>query len=190
MKNFMLFLTVLLTSCPAQQNSPIAPDCEAITAHVEQQNSPAPNCQRLIAAFERGRARVARVWPEALGIKVSDFYFYRPEIFFLPEKPYPLFRSGLPEGSPNEFIRGLTSPQIPTLIQYSYEEIVEHEATHAIMFHIHPELMRDPQVVAREPGTADPATPMLAVWQIMCHGTSDDPMMGTDGCSQPYQEVK
>src|ERR1051326_5390691 len=60
--------------------------CADISAHAE---GDAPDCQQLVAAFDRGRKRVLRLYPQAESVKMSAVAFYRPTRYWtgLPCQP-------------------------------------------------------------------------------------------------------
>jgi len=186
---FILSLCLFLTACAAQHaklSLPAVPatqyDCVAITAHAE---GATPDCQAIVAAFERGRARVVKLYPAASQVKLEDIFFYRPHLVYVDDKPYPLFDSLNGLGPGEQLVRGLTSADGPVLIQYAYEDIVEHEAVHALMRLVAGAVLRSPEAI--EASTPDQQAEYL--WMESCHGTSDD-QYGEPGniasCILPY----
>lgn len=157
----LLAVLLLLTSCAksvkTEPPSPVsdlgaaglqlmeheATTCERITAH----DSPdEPECQRVYAAWLRGKQRVEAVYPEAANIKMGMVDFLKPQTESSPSgKPYPVIRGFDVRG----FMSVLGGPP---LIAYSYEEVIEHETVHALGFLVG-----------------------AATYRNFCHGTPDDP---------------
>ncbi len=163
--------------------------CVALTGHAD---GGEPDCQKIVEAWQRGRARVAAIWPAAANIKMSQATFFRPKLYRVPEKPYPLIADGIDPltGEVTEYVRGLTYEASPggPMIVYSYPEVIEHESTHTIVYLLVGYKPRDAAAVSDQTlGYTHQSWPYF--FDITCHGTIDDPF-GEPGsavsCSLPY----
>ena len=147
-----------------------ATTCAELTAHANGEE--APDCTRMIAAFERGRRRVMTVYAEAHTVKMGSMFFFKPKTFRFPEKDWPLINIGTV--AEPFYVGAVTSAEGPALIQYAYEEAIEHEATHAIVRLLDPTRLRTPEAMAADPAN-DGRGDVRYFFQITCHGTIDDP---------------
>lgn len=141
--------------------------CADITAHDEQ--SPVPDCRRIYDAWLLGRARVVKVYPQAAAVTMAQVWFYRPKLYWVTEKPYPLISLS---GDGMNLVRGVTSPAGPVQISFSYPEVIQHEATHAIIRIVDGGKLRTPEAI-NAPQDADQSGATL-LFQVSCHSTSDD----------------
>lgn len=150
-----------------------------------------PNCEAMVAAWERGRVRVISEIPEAANAKMSVFWLYRPELVYHPSKPYPLIYDFLnPDGTPHEYKRGNFSADIVPQITYSYEAVVEHEVVHALTWLYAGQRVRTDEAIAADQGGVYVPPGQPYYWyMITCHGTPDDPF-GEPGnrlsCAEPW----
>lgn len=154
-----------------------------------------PDCERVIDAWLRAkqRLRAHKVYSVELIDKVhaSDVFFYRPRLHYLSEYKWPVIDTSQ-DSSTRAFARGTTNTNGPVLIQYSYEEVIEHEATHAIGRLIDPTGKRLQFAIAQDQNMrviGGIQFPMIYKWQILCHNTIDDvagdgpiPSGERDGC--------
>ncbi len=214
MKTLLLISLLLLAGCGGGSSSPSpvstqpvntetfddmlyrteGATCSIVTSH--NAASPAPDCKLNYDSFVAGRNRVARKYPQALNVKMSQVTFYEPKLYWAESDNcslYPCFDrlGGL---SPNPiYDRGSTDAPLGTpYITYAYSEVIEHEATHAIMLILFPNLLRDPADIAVDPGESTyDGPPLDHIFQITCHNTPDDfagdgPAGNRAGCSKPY----
>lgn len=156
-----------------------------------QSGSPA-DCKRLVEAWTRGRSRVAAIYPEAANVRMSAFWFYRPELVSHESKPYPLIYDYLnPDGTPHEYWRGFFYSDFTPQIVYSYEEVVEHEAVHAIAWAVAGQRVRTAADITADTGGVYVQAGLPFPWYLItCHGTPDDPFgePGNRGsCMQPFE---
>ncbi len=142
-------------------------DCAAVTAH--DTGAPVPDCVKLHDAFARGRALVAAKYPEAVNVKMGPVNFWQTQLMWNAGEAFPRMKGN---GAMAQTITWAST------IQYAFEESVEHEAVHWIMFQIRPDLMRTAEAIAKD---ADQAG-FDRIYQITCHLTSDDPF-GIPGTS-------
>lgn len=163
-------------------------NCTILTTHME---GDAPDCHRIYEAWVRGRSRVARVNPEAARIRMDAVSFFRPTLYWVPEKPYPLIADYILPGEtePHDYYRGFMYPYGGLQITYSYEEVIEHEAVHAILFLLFGHQRRTDEMIEAESGGYVPAADEL--YMIGCHSTSDDlwgdgPPGNETACQLPY----
>jgi len=150
-----------------------------------------PSCERIVAAWERGKARVAALYPAAANVRMSAFWFYRPELVYHESKPYPLIYDYLnPDGTPHEYKRGDFSTAVVPQMLFSYPEVVEHEAVHALTWLLDGQRIRTPEAIAADQGGVTVFGLPYYWYLITCHGTPDDPFgePGNRGsCTQPYE---
>lgn len=158
--------------------------CEQITYH---DYGETPDCRRIVEAWTRGRNRVTAIYPQAREIRMVSVTFYRPKLIQVPERPYPLIADAL--GTP----RGVTYVQGGVMIVYAYEEVIEHEATHAVVFLLDGLKVREPARIAEDLGgyhETDFRFVPFYFYLITCHGTPDDPF-GEPGnrasCVEPFR---
>jgi hypothetical protein len=153
--------------------------CADITGHAD---GPEPSCARIVDAFGRGRNRVAAVYDQARDIHMDAIVFLRPALLWPEDKPYPVIANWT--GTP----RGVFVVEPPQLILYAYENCVEHEVVHFLMYRLFPDRMRTAEAIAADPGSAFDVLDKL--YMVQCHGTSDD-LFGEPGnrgsCALPYQ---
>ena len=136
--------------------------CDDITSHG---STAPPDCRRIYEAWDRGRERVSIVYPEALTLTMGSVWFYQPPTQPSPSgKPYPVFV--------DQDIRGRTITDGFLQINYSYEEVVEHETVHALVFIL--DGLKRRTESARQASAIDQRTQEF-LWEIACHGTPDDP---------------
>jgi hypothetical protein len=158
--------------------------CAQITYH---DYGDAPDCQRIYEAWVRGRNRVSRIYPLASEMRMSGVSFYRPRLMQVPEREYPLL-ADVP-GNP----RGVTYISGGLQIVYSYEEIVEHEAVHALVFLVDGLKVREAQMAEQDMGGYQPGDFQhlpFYFYLVACHGTPDDPFgeSGNRGsCVDPFR---
>ena len=163
-------------------------NCADITYH---DYEPAPDCRQVYEACVRGRNRVARLFPEAMSIRLSMVNLTRPELFWIDEKPYPLIKSGKPVGDPGYYERGRTIDIGGMWIFYAYPQVLEHEWGHAAGLMYGRARTRTPEAIAADDGGFDPAPSPFPWAYIFCHNTPDDPLgdgpaRNRGGCVAPY----
>lgn len=164
-------------------------NCETITYHDDTLNIPAPDCKAIVDAWTKGRNDFYLIYKDkrALDIKMSQVTFIRPRLGWYEGKPYPLLMDTV--GNP----RGYSWITPYPLIEYSYPEVIEHEAHHMIGYLLYPLLSRSPEDIAIDNGGYTPSDwqgwGYFPLWYIYCHGTTDDPfgLRGKrDSCVSPY----
>lgn len=190
---------LLLASCAALKTKPVETydqmlvrteklqqGCIDLTYH-DDSLLPDPDCRRIVDAWNRGRNDMARVYPEALNVKLGDIAIIRPRLQWFPNKPYPLLQDR--PDHPRAY--SYTSPY--PLIMYAVEESIEHEAHHMIGAIVTHGALRTPEAMVDRGGyTVEDivgAGGVLPLWFIFCHGTVDDPFGQpgiVNGCSLPY----
>lgn len=105
-------------------------------------SNPTPDYKLIYEAFVRGRVRVAAYDPKAADIQMYQLSFFQPRLEMSPSgKPYPVIAGADVRGR-SFFSR----------IEYSYEQVVEHETVHALLW-----------ILGHD------------IYPIGCHGTPDDP---------------
>lgn len=152
--------------------------CDDISSHAE--GNP-PVCRKLYEAFARGRSHVAKLYPAAGQFTMSGLAFklYRPERICVPEKPYPLIKTG------EELMRGWFDPMLGN-ISIAYEAMLEHEVTHFLTWMFDHEKQRRPEDMQASK-TQDPKDPQRKyIWEIACHATVDDPYVG---CAESSKSI-
>lgn len=153
----LLLAIFMLAACAGRTDPPVEPPiippipltvearlqshgltCDDITAHADGEK---PSCERIGAAILRGYDRFLHVYPDSAHIRLSYIYFYRASQVWHPTKPYPLMISSKGELVRGEFVPSLQPPAgygYVVMVSYSYEEIAEHEAVHALTWMVDP----------------------------------------------------
>lgn len=159
--------------------------CEAITVHIE---GDTPDCHKIVEAWERAQARVTAMGQYA-PLPMSCCFYVRPKLYWFVEKAYPLININVDApGYEPILVRGVTSPTYPPLLQYSYEEGIEHEAIHAMGMLQDHDRARSAEAIAASEAALDRTA--VFIWEITCHGTVDDPFLAVVPCALEYSGVK
>ena len=202
MYKLAILLIFCLTSCRHDGILPNVPEtldqrlqrtegltCEWLTGH-DPTDDLVPDCLKIVAAWERGKARVVKIYPDATNIKMGAVQFYRPKLYWVQDKVYPLIDLLGGTNSIPYYSRGYTSPSGPILITCSYEECYEHETVHALVRLLDGERRRKDADIQADSGVAA-GYPLTYFYQILCHNTPDDsvgdgPPGKRDGCVLSY----
>lgn len=159
--------------------------CDDLTRHDD--GAPVPDCKKVYGAWVRGRDRVVKEFPEAIDVKMSTVTFWQTKVYFNPDEQFPRM---LNVGAMAETLWYADD------IIYAFEETIEHEATHWIMYLINGTEHRT-QAAIDLPRDVD-----QVMWQylkeIACHNTSDDPFgdgfsmskSGRAGCIRMYNGIE
>jgi hypothetical protein len=196
-----LLCTILLFLCSCVHRLPVQPpesfcdrlqrtegvSCVDLAYHDYEDVLPAPNPERMYAAWNRARLDMGRLYPAALNIRMGDVAFLRPRLMWSNDHPYPLLADD------PRHPRAYTWIFPYLMIAYSYEETIEHEAHHAIGVLLFGSEARTAEAIAADGGGYEPADWLglgfFPRWFILCHGTPDDPF-GSPGnrasCVLPY----
>ena len=141
--------------------------------------APAPNARKIYQAFVRGRDRVATLYPEAKFLSMNIISFAQTCLSWNEGEEFPRIRGHGAMG----FSQG-------TVIFYAFEEVIEHEVAHVLVFLL--DNRERTWEAINAPGDEDQAE-YLFLYQIVCHNTTDDPFAGSNisisgraGCSRPY----
>lgn len=165
----LCFALVLLTACaksvpaPALPSGPCDPPKVSHAAEVS-----TPDCQKLLGLIEAGRSRyAAKIDSRARAFDVQGIV----RIFVLkPDGHHPDGRPYIQMG--NETWAGYFNSQ-NSIIFLADINALDHEVVHALDRHFYPTLLRS------QPGTPGAGADSAAMqyrWQIIEHGTADDPM--------------
>jgi hypothetical protein len=146
--------------------------------------APTPDTIKMYNAFVRGRNRVALLYPAAANIKMNALNFWQTAVHWNPGEAFPR----MPDGAMAITLVGIN-------IQFAFEQCIEHETTHALIWLLDPGKVRT-QAAIDDPADADQkALGFDHIYQITCHLTVDDPIVddgpslsvsGRAGCVQAY----
>jgi hypothetical protein len=156
--------------------------CDELRSH--QEGDDLPDVQRIYDALVRGRNRAAGIYPNVADIKFARVSLYRPQRYYdvFPTRPWPLIIGWHDYTTDMDvYIRGIFYPETMS-INYSYEEVLEHEIIHALVY------LATDTLIERLPEFITPASPEQYLFQVTCHGTVDDPFTrdgDTSACIAP-----
>lgn len=155
--------------------------CSDLTSHQEGES---PDPKKAYDALVRGRNAVAVLFPNVASIKFGRFTFFRSERFYDPNRPYPLIVGWRDfNTSTDVLVRGIFHPDLLFIIT-SYENVLQHEIAHALVY------LAEETLILREAKFITDAYPQKYLYEVMCHGSEDDPF-GEPGnvssCIAPFK---
>lgn len=165
--------------------------CEQLAAADTSDGTPAPDPREIYDQWNQARQDVARINAAALNVRMDVVWPYRPKLYWIDGKAYPLVsKTGL--ASDPQYVRATVNDTVPALVQYAWPELLRHEFIHIIARIVFGQERRTAEAIAEDPGQEwYDGPPFEYLWQVTCHNTPDDPFgegpaRKRDGCIGPY----